>query len=74
MSTQHTPSAEDMRLAALWLEHNDDEGAEGETCHRVAAWLDAQAEAKEVREAAKKHGVPVGKLRAAIAKTAGGQS
>lgn len=56
------PSADDMRLAADWL--NTYEGAEdAEACKRVAAWLDEQAEAKDFRDAARAGGVPVKALR-----------
>lgn len=74
MSAQHTPTPDDMRLAALWLTHNEDDGTEGATCARVAAWLESQADAAELRAVAKENGVPVGKLRAAIAKATGSAS
>lgn len=60
------PSADDMRLAAEWLGEYED-SPEGDACKRVAAWLNEQAEAKELRDAAREHGVPVGALRRKIA-------
>src|SRR5688572_19766496 len=51
------PSTDDMRLAAEWLEHYEGEGAEA--CARVAAWLSEQADSKDLRDAAREHGVPV---------------
>lgn len=68
MSTK-TPSADDLFLAAQWLDVY--EGAEdAEACRRVAAWLKLQADAKELRDAARAAGVPVAKARIAIAKAA----
>jgi len=64
------PSVEDLRLAALWCESNEGDDNERLPLARVAEWLEAQAEAKELREAAKEHGMPVAKLRAALVKRA----
>lgn len=65
-----TPSAEDLRLAALWCDNNEGDDGEQEPLKRVARWLEQQADAKELREAAKEHGVPVGRVRDALAKGA----
>ena len=65
-----TPSAEDLRTAAIWLDANEGDVDERGPMVRVARWLEEQADAKELREAAKEHGVPVSKLRAALAKSA----
>ncbi|TXH00078.1 MAG: hypothetical protein E6R08_01175 [Nevskiaceae bacterium] len=65
-----TPAPDDLRFAAEWLRAYDDEHDGGEQtaiAERVAAWLDAQADAKELRDAAREHGVPVGGLRKRIA-------
>ena len=65
-----TPNADDLRFAAEWLRQYDDshDGGEQSTiAELVAKWLDDQAAAKDLREAASKHGVPVGKLRAKLA-------
>lgn len=62
------PSADDFRVAAIWLESNEGDAAEQAPLLRVARWLEQQAAAKELRESAKEHGVPVGALRAALAK------
>jgi hypothetical protein len=59
------PSSDDMRLAAEWLGEYED-SAEGDACKRVAAWLSEQADAKDLRDAAREHGVPVGALRKKI--------
>lgn len=64
-----TPQADDLRFAAEWLRAYDDshDGGEQSTiANKVAEWLDAQADAKDLREAAFEHGVPVGKLRAKL--------
>lgn len=69
MSAVQTPSVDDLYIASQWLDVY--EGAEdAEACHRVAAWLKAQADAKELRDTARAAGVPVAKARAAIAKRA----
>lgn len=60
------PSTDDMRTAAEWLGEYED-SAEGDACKRVAAWLVEQADAKDLRDAAREHGVPVHALRRKIA-------
>lgn len=57
------PSPEDLRAAALWLDSNEGDADERDPLLRVAHWLDAQAEAQELREAAREAGVPVAQLR-----------
>ncbi len=64
-----TPSPDAMRFAAEWLRQYDDThdgGQQTAEAGRVAEWLDAQADAKEIRDLAKQHGVPTGKLRAKL--------
>jgi hypothetical protein len=69
MSAKSTPSVDDMYIAAQWLDVY--EGAEdAAVCHRVAEWLKEQADKKELREAARAAGVPVGIARKAISKAA----
>lgn len=69
MSAKPTPSIDDMYIASRWLDVY--EGAEDvEACRRVAEWLKAQAEKKELRDVAREAGVPVAKARAAINKAA----
>lgn len=63
-----SPSADDLRAAAIWLDSNEGDAAEQEPLLRVARWLEQQAAAKELREVAKENGVPVGALRTALAK------
>lgn len=70
-----TPSVEDLRVAALWCANY--EGATDEECApflRVQAWLEAQADAKELREnerqmrqVAKQVGVPIERVRERVA-------
>lgn len=67
------PSADDLRLAALWCDNYEgsDEGGENVECEpfkRVAAWLEQVADDKELREVAKEHGLPFGRLRARLHK------
>ena len=74
---KHTPGPDDLRFAAEWLRQFDDshDGGEQTTiAQAVAGWLDAQADARELRDAAREHGVPVGKLRQRLAKATGEQS
>lgn len=64
-----TPQEDDLRFAAEWLRQYDDEHDGGQDSLRatlVADWLDAQADAKALRDAAAEHGIPVGKLRSAL--------
>ena len=69
MSAKPTPSIDDMYIASQWLDIY--EGAEdAEACHRVAAWLKSQADAKELRDTARSAGVPIAKVRAALKKAA----
>ena len=61
-----TPSADDLRFAAEWLRQYDDEHDGGEqtaVATKVAEWLDAKADADELRAVAREHKLPVGKLR-----------
>jgi hypothetical protein len=60
------PNPNALRRAAIQLFARDVEGTtdvEGIDCHLVAAWLSAQADAAEHRAAARKVGMPVGKVR-----------
>lgn len=66
MST--TPSANDLRAAALWLDHNEGDARERAPMERVARWLEQQADAKDLRGLAKENGVPVGSVRRAMAR------
>lgn len=62
-----TPEPDDLRFAAEWLRQYDDTHDGGEQtaiAAKVADWLDAQADAKELRSTAREHGVPAAKLRA----------
>lgn len=65
----NTPEADDLRFAAEWLRQYDDEHDGGEQtaiAAKVAEWLDAQADAKELRATAREHGLPTAKLRAKL--------
>lgn len=64
-----TPTPDEMRLAADWLEANDGLEGEAERCKTVAAWLNAQADAQEMRAQCRAAGVPVAKLRAKLRQT-----
>lgn len=75
MSKQRTPQSDDLRFAAEWLRQYDDShdgGEQSAVAHAVAEWLDAQAQAQDLRIAAREHGVPVSGLRAALAKAQDG--
>lgn len=65
------PAPDDLRFAAEWLRAYDDEhdgGEQSAVAAKVAEWLDAQADAKELRAVAREHGVPVAGLRERLAK------
>lgn len=71
MSEQRTPGPDDLRFAAEWLRQYDDSHDGGEQqalAGKVASWLDAQADAKELRAAAREHGVPVKAIRRVLAR------
>lgn len=57
------PPPEQFDIAIHWLENNEGDGSEGEACKAVAAWLDAQEDARQMRNLARSHGVPVKALR-----------
>jgi hypothetical protein len=66
-----TPTPDDLRFAAEWMRQYDDShdgGKQTAVAEALAEWLDAQADAKELRAAAREHKVPVKGLRAALAK------
>jgi hypothetical protein len=63
------PKADDSRFAAEWLRQYDDTHDGGEqisiACD-VARWLDAKADAQELRAVARQHSIPIAKLRAKL--------
>jgi rRNA-processing protein FCF1 len=64
--SKQTPNADALRFAAEWLRQYDDShdgGQDMAIAEAVAEWLDDQANAKELRQVAREHRVPVGKLR-----------
>ncbi len=69
--TEQKPSVEDFDTASEWLNFNEGENGERESCHRVAEWLDQLIKRDLERSAAKKAGVPVRKLREVIARRGG---
>lgn len=60
-----TPRPADLRLAAEWLRAYEDQ-EDTPRLDRVAGWLDEQADAQELRAAAREHGVSVQRLRTAL--------
>lgn len=65
----HTPTPEQLRLAAMWLKCNEGGEGEADDCAAVAAWLYRQADNAELRALCRDAGVSVAKARAAMAKT-----
>ena len=59
-------SADDLRIAAQWLEVYEGVGADADACRRIRAWLLARAEADELRDACREAGVPVAQVRRAL--------
>lgn len=69
MAASDKPSTDDLRFAAEWLRQYDDSHDGGEqtaAAERVAQWLCDQADARDLRDAAREHGMPVGRLRQAV--------
>ena len=64
------PSYDQLSIAQDWLDANEGEGEEGESCKAVAEWLRYQMGAWLERSSAKSAGVPVHKLRAVIRRSA----
>ncbi|MGV0982349.1 MAG: hypothetical protein ACOYB0_08315 [Polynucleobacter sp.] len=65
MTMPKTPSADDLHIAAQWLDIY--EGAEDrEACQRVRVWLLEQSDALEFRQACREAGVTVAQARRAI--------
>ncbi len=70
-----TPSAEEFRMAAEWLEiHDIEDGSDGDPgvqCHSVADWLREYASKIElntlIKKAAKDAGVPYAKAKKFLA-------
>jgi hypothetical protein len=63
------PDQDALRFAAEWLRQYDDTHDGGTDTARaagVADWLEAQAQAKDIREAAREVGVPAAKFRAKL--------
>lgn len=65
-----TPDPDALRFAAEWLRQYEDTHDDLDTKRAVAVadWLEAQADAAELRRAARECGVPTRKLRQALAK------
>ena len=62
-----TPTAEQLRLAAEWLDANEaEDGNEQADCFAVRDWLRDQADKKEVRDLARQVGKPVSRVRQAL--------
>lgn len=71
------PDSDALRFAAEWLRQYDDTHDGGGDTMRAAAvadWLDAQADAADLRAAARQHHVPVEKLRRALQRRDGSAS
>ena len=62
------PSCDDLNQAAEWLDCNEGDDGEADTCQRVADWLRSQATAVYERAAARENNIPVDRLRKAVAR------
>lgn len=60
------PTPEDFDTAAEWLDVNEGEQGEAESCQLVAKWLHEQASSAEVRALAKEIGVSTAIARKAM--------
>lgn len=61
-------SKQDLATAAAWLECNEGDQGEADACHRVADWIQAEIERREVAAMARQNGVKVSTVRHAIRK------
>jgi hypothetical protein len=57
------PGLDDIEVAAMWLEVNEGDDGEAESCSRVATWLRTYARESEERAAARQVGCSVKYLR-----------
>jgi hypothetical protein len=62
------PTLDQMEIAAMWLDANEGEGAEGEACAVVAQWVRDKIEQRETKALAKRYRVPVRALRKVTAR------
>jgi hypothetical protein len=62
------PSDGDMQTAILWLDSNEGDDGESDSCQRVAQWLAQIVDEAINRHIARKAGVPVKALRDRLAK------
>ncbi len=65
--SKKTPTYEDFAVAAEWLDINEGEEGEADSCKKVADWLRDQADAADIRAAARKAGVPAKAVRERMA-------
>lgn len=63
MTMNRFPTDDQIATALLWLNINEGESAERESCLAVAHWLKTEAESRLLRAAAKKGGVRTADLR-----------
>jgi hypothetical protein len=61
------PRDELLLVAIMWLESNEGDGIEEEACRAVAGWLRREKDERFLRDEARKAGVPVARLRRALA-------
>lgn len=66
-----TPTPNQLRRAAHWLEMNEGSDGEADDCNAVAEWLYRQADNADLRAMCRDAGVPVAQARAAIARATG---
>lgn len=60
------PSSDALRQAAMWLDLNEGDGTEVDSCSLVAAWLRDQADSADLRDECRAFGVPVAAARKAM--------
>jgi hypothetical protein len=60
------PTLDQMETAAMWLDMNEGEGAEGEACALMAQWVRDKIEQRETKALARRYRVPVRLLRQII--------
>lgn len=62
------PPTEQLDIAIMWLESNEGDGAEGEACKAVAAWIEHMNREAYIRHEARASGVTPARFRRALKK------
>lgn len=67
------PSEEVINTAIAWLQCNEAGDQEQRACEQVAAYLDHMLDERYLRAAARRHGVPIARVRNRLTKLTKGE-